>query len=265
MRSHIQTKTLRSPRHSAERAGAYGAPLRGAMAFRFASLVSLGLLVALAVFVVPGGPHGGMTDLAHARTSESANRTTQPEDPVRFEPPAIVTLDEQPGRPIGPTAFNGTPWGTHRDDLASFVKLKQKGNAEFYFDSEEDYRVEGFPQPRIVYGFLEDRLFAVYMDVDSPELYEKLLREKTALWGEPRIVDEQEVYVKQWRFKHLKVKLKQNKRTGSMKLAFYYMPLYEHVQLAGVEMGEAFEDIEEERMDQLYWLEIMRMRDKSMP
>ncbi|TVM14842.1 hypothetical protein DPQ33_16590 [Oceanidesulfovibrio indonesiensis] len=162
----------------------------------------------------------------------------------------------------GPDGFNGIPWGASREGLGNLVKLKQRGNADFYINTKEDFRYEGFPQPRIVYGFIADRLYGVYVDVDSQELYDRLLEQWTARYGEPRIVDELETYVRQWRFEHLKVKLKKNKRSGAMKLAYYHTPLYEHVELV---MDEAVQEIDEKKSDRLYWLEMMRMRDSSMP
>jgi len=47
-----------------------------------------------------------------------------------------------------------------------------------------------------------------------------------------------------------------------MKLAYYHTPLYEHVELV---MDEAVQEIDEKKSDRLYWLEMMRMRDSSMP
>lgn len=162
----------------------------------------------------------------------------------------------------GPAGFNGIAWGAPREGLDNLVKLKQRGNASFYINSAEDFRYEGFAQPRIVYGFIADRLYGVYVDVESRELFDTLLEQWTAKYGEPRIVDEPETYVRQWRFENLKVKLKKNKRTGAMKLAYYYMPLYEHVELV---LDEAMDEIDEKHLDRLYWLEMMRMRDSSMP
>ncbi|QJT09251.1 hypothetical protein [Oceanidesulfovibrio marinus] len=173
---------------------------------------------------------------------------------------ALVAVAQ--AEPQGPPGFNGIPWGAPREGLEHFAKLKQRGNAEFYLNTQEDFEFEGFPQPRIIYGFIEGRLYGVYVDVATQELFDMLLQRWTKEYGEPRIIDETETYVRQWRFEHLKVKLKKIKRTGAMKLAYYFLPLYEHVELA---LDQGAEDIDEQKLDRLYWLEMMRMRGTSMP
>ncbi len=155
--------------------------------------------------------------------------------------------------------FNGIPWGAQRKDQKDFFRLKTKGNASFYSNTKETYFIKGYLPPKVLYGFINNQLFAVYIVIKDQKLFNYYDQTLISEYGEPEITKENDTIIRRWKSSAVKIKLKQNAKTGDMKLAYYYAPLSEKVDLEAV--GDAFEDINRHKTDELYRLEQWRRTD----
>ncbi len=140
--------------------------------------------------------------------------------------------------------FQQHPWGVHVDDVQGFSKLGVKNNAHFYVCPCVTYLIEGVNVPRVVYGFVEDKLYGVFIDITRKGVYEKLLAYITEKYGAPKVKEEAGEVVHRWNVDRVKIKLKDNIAEGVRKLSFYYRPLTAKVELSPFEQGD--EDSEPE-------------------
>lgn len=123
--------------------------------------------------------------------------------------------------------FADLMWGQQLTDLAHYKKVWAKGNVSFYANAGERYTLYGIEIPQVVYGFSDERFFAVYATLASPELFARLKRSLSDKYGDPATTfstkSAQKVF--KWKTGKIKIKLKQNQETGKMKLALYYTPI----------------------------------------
>ena len=155
--------------------------------------------------------------------------------------------------------FNGIAWGAQRKDQKDFFRLKTKGNAAFYSNTRENYFIKGYLPPKVLYGFINNKLFAVYIVIKDPTLYDYYDQKLQTEFGAPEVSRENDTLIRRWKSSAVKIKLKHNAKTGDMKLAYYSAPLSEQVDLEAV--GDAFEDINRDKTDELYRLEQWRRTD----
>jgi hypothetical protein len=105
--------------------------------------------------------------------------------------------------------FSGIKWGTPIETLSNFKEV----------------------------GFYAKRLFAVYAQIDSLEVYARIKNELQSHYGIPKVVyggtGQPEVY--RWKSGQIKIKLKTDDSLRKIKVAVYYTPLSDKVNEAGEE------------------------------
>ncbi|MFU2209085.1 hypothetical protein [Solidesulfovibrio sp. C21] len=116
--------------------------------------------------------------------------------------------------------FAGTAFGSRLDTLPSFMTLKTVGDIAYAVNLNESYRLAG-KAPVVFYGFVGGRMFAAYVRLDGLINHAVLAKQLTAEFGKPSIVTEGGTEILRWRKGDLKVKLKFDPATGSLKLAYY--------------------------------------------
>lgn len=126
-----------------------------------------------------------------------------------------------------PTGFAGLVWGQQLTDLAHYKKVWGRGSVSFYANPAKSYTLYGIEIPQVVYGFSDGRFFAVYATLTSPELFARLKRSLVAKYGQPATTFSAKSGLKifKWKTGKIKIKLKQSRQTGGMKLALYYTPI----------------------------------------
>ncbi len=117
-------------------------------------------------------------------------------------------------------SFAGTPFGTPRTSLPSFMTLKTVGHVSYAVNLNERYQVDG-RTPVVFYGFADGRLFAAYVKLDGVISPEAMIKRLVATYGRPQITIESGVRILRWRKGDLKVKLKSDPSAGSLKLGYY--------------------------------------------
>lgn len=116
--------------------------------------------------------------------------------------------------------FQGTAFGTPLASLPSFMTLKKNGNVTYAVNLEERYRLNG-QAPVVVYGFASGKLFAAYIRLDGLIDRDAMVKRLTTEFGKPSITKDEGSEVLRWRKGKVKVKLKSNTQTGSLKLGYY--------------------------------------------
>lgn len=117
-------------------------------------------------------------------------------------------------------------WGDSSSHYSGLNMLGQKGDVRYYSKPGESYTIGDVSIDKVIYGFYKDQLFGVYLNLENIDLYDKLLNHMKSLYGLPATkltVDDQSVY--KWKQQDITVKLKLDKPTQKMKLAYYYQPL----------------------------------------
>lgn len=130
--------------------------------------------------------------------------------------------------------FMGTRWQTDLTSLENFLKIKEKDELSYYVNPTVKYVINDIQIPQVIYGAYHHKFFAVYIDIDTFDMYNNLKRYITEKYGKPktkiRINPDRTVH--SWKQGDTKIKLKLNEQSGDMKLGFYYTPLSAKVNAA---------------------------------
>jgi hypothetical protein len=127
------------------------------------------------------------------------------------------------------SGFLGTKWGTPAQELKGFTRAGGKGKFAYYVDPQRKYTFFGneVSEP-VVYGCYEDRLFAVYADIEGIDVFSQIKSHIQRKYGVPTKTSRETrgdltTYV--WRLKQSQVKFKHHEASGKMKIALYYLPI----------------------------------------
>lgn len=122
-------------------------------------------------------------------------------------------------------------WKTNLSQMAGFKKVRENLNVSYFINPERVYTINDIRISDVVYGSYADQFFAVYINIETIEVFSQLRRHMNQNYGLPKITKampaEQTTY--QWKHKQAKIKLKIYENRNNMKMAFYYMPLSRQV------------------------------------
>ena len=123
--------------------------------------------------------------------------------------------------------FMGTKWQTDLNSLTNFLKIEDKGNISYFVNPTVVHVIDDVKIPQVIYGTYENKFFAVYIQIDTFDVYNQMKHYITEKYGRPKMTmqinPDRTTYT--WKYNPAKIKLKLNEETGKMKLAFYYTPL----------------------------------------
>ena len=123
--------------------------------------------------------------------------------------------------------FMGTKWLTDLSTIKSFLKIEEKDDLSYFVNPTVVHVIDDIKIPQVIYGAYKQKFFAVYIQVETSEIFSQLKRYITEKYGKPkttmRINPDRIIHT--WKHHEAKIKLKQNDETGGMKLGFYYTPL----------------------------------------
>lgn len=137
--------------------------------------------------------------------------------------------------------FSGIKWGTDIKDLETFEKAYTKENVDFYINPDKAHALENGIPVTVLYGFSANKFFAVYINLETMEMYGKVnryIRQKYGDFPDKSYSSRTNQVIKKWKYKDVKIKLKLNNESLKMKLAVYYLPLSIQVN---EEMQETFQ------------------------
>jgi hypothetical protein len=123
--------------------------------------------------------------------------------------------------------FLGIPWKSTVYELKDLIQVGENGPVTYYTNPNEIHKLYGEEVPGVIYGFYKSALFAVFIKIDSLEMFSNLKEHLTSKYGVPdksyTARSEQTIY--KWKSNDIKIKLKISEIERTMKLAYYYTPL----------------------------------------
>ena len=134
--------------------------------------------------------------------------------------------------------FLGTQWRSDISNLKGFTKISERGLVDYYRNPGKVFTLNEIHIPDVIYGFYENRFFAVYINIESPDAFGRIRDYMISKYGRPKesFFMKNELRVSVWNYQTIKMKLKINEKVGNMKLAFYYLPLSQKVNIAQEEI-----------------------------
>ena len=137
--------------------------------------------------------------------------------------------------------FFDIQWRTDLSQTAGFKKVGENLNVSYFINPKLVYTINDIRIADVVYGSYANQFFAVYINIETIEVFAQLRRHMNRNYGLPKITRampaEQTTY--QWKHKKIKIKLKTYENKNNMKLAFYYMPFS---RLANESQQETFHE-----------------------
>jgi len=122
--------------------------------------------------------------------------------------------------------FFDIQWRTDLSQTAGFQKVGENLNVSYFMNPKLLYTINDIRIADVVYGSYANQFFAVYINIETIEVFAQLRRHMNRNYGLPKITRampaEQTTY--QWKHKKTKIKLKIYENKNNMKLAFYYTP-----------------------------------------
>ena len=123
--------------------------------------------------------------------------------------------------------FFDIQWKTDLSQVEGFKKVGENLNVIYFISPKRVFTINDIRIPDVVYASYADQFFAVYINVDTIEVFAQVRRHMSRNYGVPRISKrmpaEQTTF--QWKHEKTKIKLKTYETRNNMKMAFYYTPL----------------------------------------
>ncbi len=135
------------------------------------------------------------------------------------------------------TGVHGMDWASPITDHDHLTRVRVAGPASYYVDRNMTYQTANQPVPGVVYGYFQDRFFAVYIKLRSQDQAYYLQKHFRTAYGPAKVskghAGDQTIY--RWKNDDLKIKLKVNENTAEIKLGIYYRPLSSQLNQMRVE------------------------------
>ena len=127
--------------------------------------------------------------------------------------------------------FMGIQWGSPAARQEGLTWLYERENVNYYTQPDIVHTIHEIPVPDVVYGFYEDQFFAVFVNLESEDVFGEIRRYLTSQYGNPvkSLLMQTSETVYKWKQGQVKIKLKTNERTYRMKLGLYFLPLSQKV------------------------------------
>lgn len=132
---------------------------------------------------------------------------------------SVAAFDLQKG-------IHGMQWNSSVSAYKDLTRVKVLGHASYYANSQMIYKTANQPVPAVYYGFYQNRFFAVFIKLRSPNQFSHLERQFTKKYGAPKTTrNASGLTIYRWRDKAVTIKLKLRESPAEYKMAMYYRPL----------------------------------------
>ncbi len=151
--------------------------------------------------------------------------------------------------------FFDLKWGANISELDGFSKIEEHLGVSYFVRPGKVYSISDKPIDDVIYGFTADKLFAVYINIESLDVYGQIRRYLRDRFGYPEtsMTMKNQQTIHKWKYQNTKIKLKSYEATGKIKLAFYYTPL-------AVEVNEAQQEAFQEKRKPVFPLDGQRQQ-----
>lgn len=153
--------------------------------------------------------------------------------------------------------FMDTTWATPVSELQGLAPVGKDGKVTYYVKTDRDWRIFGTEVPEVVYGFYEEKLFAVYVDLEAIDAFTQIKRYIGQKYGLPKTSRETrgDLTTYSWTVKDTRIKFKHGTAYSRMKLGFYYLPI------AGRLNSELKKELEDEPPEPIFPLSERRRKE----
>ena len=129
--------------------------------------------------------------------------------------------------------FLHKPWGAPLSEFPEYVQVGGSGKIAYYIHPKQAYTIFGAQVSDLVYGFYEERFFAVYVRLEAIDTYSTIKRQIQEEFGVPKISMESRggLTIYSWKTGDTHIKMKYAEASGTMKLSFYYLPIASQVNV----------------------------------
>lgn len=135
------------------------------------------------------------------------------------------------------SGFMDYQWGESLYKYSGLKGLYTKGDVTYYSNPGESYTIDELTVDDVVYGFYQGSLFAVYIGIDAPEKYDRILLHLKLKYGFPdtKTSARDHLTTIKWKYKDVTIKLKTDELGGKMKLGLYYRPIVADLKKGQIE------------------------------
>jgi hypothetical protein len=120
------------------------------------------------------------------------------------------------------------PWGKGIKEFPNLVQYKTAGGVKYYQNADSSVDCDLIAEIKashVAYGFKNDMLYARIVKIEKVDDFKKLHDHMVELFGDPKEKMDGQTHIDRWATENLKIKLKLNEDTKTMKMGMYYMPL----------------------------------------
>jgi len=123
--------------------------------------------------------------------------------------------------------FLNKRWGAPLSEFQEHVQVGGSGKIAYYVNPKQAYTLFDTQVTNLVYGFYDEKFFAVYAGIEAIDSYSTIKRGIQHRFGAPKISMESRgaLTTHSWMVGETRIKMKVSEASGAMKLSFYYMPL----------------------------------------
>jgi hypothetical protein len=123
--------------------------------------------------------------------------------------------------------FLGARWGSAAAEQKGLSQVGSIGRISFYIHPDRVYSIYGTEVPVVIYGYFDDKLFAVYVHMEGIDVFSQIRSYVQQKYGIPRITRESrgDLTTHSWKAGETRIKLKHYQTSGKLKISFYYLPL----------------------------------------
>jgi hypothetical protein len=174
---------------------------------------------------------------------------------------AVLTFSVWCSGPLPAADFNKEflrkPWGAALAEFPEHVNVGGSGKIAYYVNPKQAYTIFDAQVTNLVYGFYEEKFFAVYAGLEAIDTYSAIKQRIQQRFGVPKISMESRgaLTTHSWMVGDTRIKMKYSETTGAMKLSFYYIPL---TARANAEMQK---EMDEEPPEPLFPLSPIRQKE----
>jgi hypothetical protein len=120
--------------------------------------------------------------------------------------------------------FMGINWGAAIATAGNLQEVRRAANIAYYIRPNESYTMNDMNLGQPIYGFFQDKFFAVFINLDSDEHIGEIKSILDTEYGPVRaqLRLTQTIYI--YDDHQIKIKLKHYETEGTYKLGFYYTP-----------------------------------------
>lgn len=127
--------------------------------------------------------------------------------------------------------FLQKPWGAPLSEFPGYSNVGGSGKIGYYFNPKQAYTIFDAQVSDLVYGFYEEKFFAVYVRLEAIDTYSSIKHEIQQKFGVPKISMESRggLTTYSWKTGDTRIKMKHHDASGAMKLSFYHLPIASRV------------------------------------